>query len=200
MFKLKFTCKELTGDTVHTINIDDSSLSDTWAPLKVTEIPKELGDWEYSHFVNVWCDENDEDIFELMLSVYPYIKNDRGEIESDMTDWVNCKIIEVDSGDSDEVYSNEGKPYFYEEQEDEMESECPVCERACHEHDIIDAIALDKHSGCTDCIKDHELFNVYYNDSGESRSGLVEIMAYNEEHVRERFNEVYEGAIIDEIE
>lgn len=49
--------------------------------------------------------------------------------------------------------------------------------------------------------KKEKSFNVYYNDSGESRSGLAEYTAVDEDHVRAMFYRDYpDYVIIDEIE
>lgn len=98
-YKLKFKCEELTGDSIHSIDIDDTSLTDTWDCVKVGDVPKEIQKFtNKTHDVNIWCDTNDNGINELYMTLYPLYYDadvDTKFLQADIANGISCKIVEV---------------------------------------------------------------------------------------------------------
>ena len=161
MYKLKYKCEEITGDTIHSIDVNDS-LIDTWGCVSVGEVPKEIAYiTTNTHDFNIWYDTNDDDMEELYMTLYPlyyYSESEDQALEVDTANGISCKIVEVicpkfevpegiEHIGGDE-FINDGEDYFYyNEGHDQIE--CPICERSCYLHDLI--YKKGKVVACTDC-------------------------------------------------
>lgn len=126
MYRIKFTCKKLTGTKEHTILIDDRSLEDTWDSIDIGVVTENIDSQildrfntareltRFTHDLNVWWDTNDDGNNEVFLSIYPVYQNEFGEILSDRDDYIRCEIIEITCDDpKSELYSKEGSEFFY---------------------------------------------------------------------------------------
>jgi hypothetical protein len=195
MYKLKFKCEKLTGDKIHSVDIDDSSLGDTWTTFNMdlkNEVQELCGN---THDLNVSFDTNDDGRDELSLCLYDLYMDEDKVVQTNYDDWIKCEIVEIDSNE----FINEDEDYFYyNESNDKIE--CPICGRECYDSDLVTSDDVEEAEGCTDCVGEQKMFNVYYNDSGEDRSGLIEIMGLNNDHVTTRFENEFRGVIINEIE
>lgn len=116
MYNIKFTCKALTGSTVHSIEIDDSSLGDTWSAIDVGAVEGNeyitvaRAKTSLTHDVNVSCDDEVKlSIYEMQVDTlddeYPQTNNSK---------YTNCEIISIDGDDNDddEKYIKMGDLYY----------------------------------------------------------------------------------------
>lgn len=86
---IKFTCPKLTGKKIHKVIIEDSSLTDTWDSVALNST-----DGEYTHDLNAWADSlGYMDL--VKVSVYPFITNEQGEIETDHCNPIRCRILDI---------------------------------------------------------------------------------------------------------
>ena len=113
---ITYTVPSLTGTAVHKVEIEDENLLDTWEPVTIPS-----GGEDNTHDLNAYADGDDTgidwgktlgDVDVLKISVYPFIVDDQGEVQTDHQNPVPCTILNVE-GDSRLVsIDKEGARYF----------------------------------------------------------------------------------------
>lgn len=154
MYTIKFRVPSVTKGKVHTVEITDNSLEDTWQHITLSEISPDLlaAGCDGSHDFNVYVSDEGLDRDELVAVVYPLEICKNGKVGTRSLDKaVKVVIVSVVCKESPNEFVEEDGHFLYNEDNDKIE--CPICERACYEHDL-NTNAKGVVTSCTDCFKE----------------------------------------------